>query len=143
MKHDVPIKNGIVIPSHELEITTSRAGGPGGQHVNKAETRVTLRWNAHKTTALNEEQKARVLQNLHTRLTSDGDLIIHNSSSRSQQQNKQMALAQLAQEIRKALHVPKKRMATHVSKAVKESRFRVKTRRSMIKKMRSKRIKED
>ena len=137
MKDDLHIKNGIVIPWHELEITTSRSGGSGGQHVNKTDTRITVRWNVKNTSALDPEQKERVLQNLQTRLTSDGDLIIHNSESRSQQQNKESALARLAQAVRQALYVPKKRMATRVSKAVKESRFRDKLHRGKIKKMRS------
>lgn len=142
MENDVPIKNGIVIPGHEIEITASRAGGPGGQHVNKASTRITVRWNVKNTRALNDEQKERVLQKLHTRLTSDGDLILHSSASRSQQQNKEMALARLAQEIRKALHVPKKRMATGISTAVKEARLHAKKQRGEIKKMRSKKFED-
>ena len=137
MKNDVPIKNGIVIPEHELQITTSRAGGPGGQHVNKTETRISVHWNVKNTGILTQEQKERVLQNLQSRLTNEGELIIHNSSSRSQQQNKKLALAQLAQEIRKALHVPKKRTATKISRSVKESRLQSKNRRSTIKKLRS------
>ena len=143
MKNDVPIKNSIVIPEHELEITTSRAGGPGGQHVNKTDTRITVRWNAQKTSALTEEQKARVLQNLQAKLTSEGDLIVHNNATRSQLQNKNNALMQLAYEVRKALHVPKKRMATRVPKAAKESRLRTKTHRSTIKKMRSQKFHDD
>ncbi|MDZ4129857.1 MAG: alternative ribosome rescue aminoacyl-tRNA hydrolase ArfB [Hydrogenophaga sp.] len=137
MKNDLPIKNGIVIPEQELEITTSRAGGPGGQHVNKTDTRITIRWNVKNSTALSEKQKERVIENLGARLTEDGDFIINNSASRSQQQNKKMALSNLAQEIRKALHVPKKRIESTVSKAVKESRLRAKARRSTIKKIRS------
>jgi len=133
----------MVIPGYEIEVTASRAGGPGGQHVNKSDTRITVRWNARNTGALNENQKERVLKNLQSRLTSDGDLIIHDSSSRSQQQNKKNALKRLAQVVRKALYVPKKRMATRVSKAVKESRLREKKRRGKIKKMRSKKIQDD
>ena len=68
MKNDLTIKNGIVIPGYELEITASRAGGPGGQHVNKTDTRITVRWNVKMTSALDEAQKERVLQNLQSRL---------------------------------------------------------------------------
>jgi ribosome-associated protein len=140
MTNDLHIKNGIVIPAHELEFSTSRAGGPGGQHVNRTETKVTVRWNVKNTKTLNDEQKARVLQNLQTRLTTEGDLIVHNRTTRSQQQNKEFALMNLAQIVSKALFVPKKRMATRVPKAAKEKRFQEKKRHGEIKKMRSKKF---
>lgn len=138
MKNDLPIKNGIAIPEHELQITTSRAGGPGGQHVNKSDTRITVRWNVFRTSVLNEQQKERVLLNLKSRLTSEGDLIVHNSESRSQQQNKKLALQNLAAEIRKALYIPKKRKPTKITQAGKESRLQSKFQRSKVKKSRSK-----
>lgn len=137
---DIYVKNGISIPFHELEITTSRAGGPGGQHVNKAETRVTVRWNIKETSALSEKQKERLLKNLASRLTEDGDLIIHNRESRSQLQNKKNALENLAAIVKKALFVPKKRMKTRVPKKEKEKRLKDKKRRGEIKKQRSKKI---
>lgn len=142
MKNDIPIKNGIIIPEHELEISSSRSGGAGGQHVNKTSTKITLRWNVKKSSALNDEQKQRILQKLSSQITADGDLIIHSSSTRSQDQNKKMALIRLAQLISKALYVPKKRMATRVSKGAKEARLEEKSHRSEIKKLRSK-IHED
>jgi ribosome-associated protein len=143
MEEDLPIKNGIVISGHEIEVTASRAGGPGGQHVNKTSTRITLRWNAQHTTALSNEQKERVLQKLAHRLTTTGDLIIHHAASRSQEQNKKMARHRLAEEIRKALHVPKKRMATRISRATKEKRLQEKTHRGAIKNMRRKAFDQD
>ncbi len=143
MKDDVPVKNGVVIPGHELEITASRAGGPGGQHVNKTSTRITVRWNVKQTQALNDEQKDRVLEKLQSILTSDGYLAVYYGASRSQQQNKKMALTLLADKVRRALHVPKKRIKVRVPKAVKEARLRAKKQRGEIKKMRRKKIQND
>lgn len=138
MKDDLYIKNGITIPAHELEISASRAGGPGGQHVNKTSTKITVRWNVNASSALDDPQKQRVLEKLASELTSEGDVIVHNATSRSQQQNKKAALAQLAQKIRNALHVPKKRLKTKVSKQAKEKRLKQKKQRSDVKKMRQK-----
>lgn len=138
--NDVFIKNGISIPYRELEITTSRSSGSGGQHVNKTETRITVRWNVKKTSVFTERLKEHVLKNLESRLTTNGDLIIHNSESRSQVQNKKNALAHLAAIVRKALFVPKKRMKTKVPKKAKEKRLQEKKRRGDIKKERSKKI---
>jgi len=81
-----------------------------------------------------------VLKNLEHRLTSEGDLVIHSSASRSQLQNKKEALARLAKELKKALHVPKKRMKTRVPKAAKEARLKEKAHRAKIKKMRGKKF---
>ncbi len=137
MKYDVRIKNGIIIPEHELHITTSRAGGPGGQHVNKTSTRVTVRWNVLATQALTDIQKKRVLEKL-GQLSQEGDLLVHNASTRSQAQNKKLAFAQLAKKVRAALHVPKKRMKRQVPKSVKERRLQAKKRQSALKKLRRK-----
>jgi len=140
MKNDLFIKNGITIPEHELEITASRSGGAGGQHVNKTDTKITIRWNIKNSSALTDEQKVRICNKLQSRITEDGDIIVHNSESRSQQQNKKNALNNLAAIIRNALHVEKKRIATKVSKALKEARLKSKAHRSSIKQMRSKKI---
>jgi ribosome-associated protein len=140
MKNDVFIKNNITIPEEELEITASRSGGAGGQHVNKTDTKITIRWNVKHSSALNEEHKQRIREKLESRITEDGDLIVHNSESRSQHQNKKNALNNLAALIRNALLVPRKRVATQVSKTLKEARLKSKAHRSSIKKMRRKKI---
>ncbi len=136
--NDIRVKNGIAIPEHEITITTSRAGGPGGQHVNKTSTKITLHWNPGNSQALTDEQKKRVLENLSNQLTNEGNLVIHNRSTRSQAQNKKLAFDELAKRVRKALYVPKRRMKTKISKGVKEKRLQEKKQRSEIKKLRSK-----
>ncbi len=143
MEDDLRVKENIIIPGNELEVAASRSGGPGGQHVNKSSTRISLRWNVQNSSALTEEQKVRVLEKLHNKLTTEGDLIIHSSESRSQQHNKQQARDRLVDEIRRALYVPKKRMATRATKSAVEKRLHKKSIRGTIKKMRSKRIVED
>ncbi len=143
MKTDLFIKNNITIPEHELEITASRSGGAGGQHVNKTDTKITIRWNVKSSSALTDEQKQIIIEKLSSRITEDGDLIVHNSESRSQQQNKKNALNNLAAIIRGALHVQKKRLATKISKSLKEARLKSKAHRSSIKQMRGKKISFD
>lgn len=134
--------NALEIPEHELEISASRAGGPGGQHVNTSSTRITVRWNIPQTTALTDAEKERVMEKLQSQITTQGDIIVHHSSSRSQQQNKEAAIKLLTAKIRQALHVPKKRMKTRASKSSKEARLQAKARHSGIKKMRSKKFEE-
>ncbi len=126
-----------IIPEYELEITASRAGGPGGQHVNKASTRITVRWNVRNTLALTDEEKIRIEGKLQSQITANGDLIVSYGGSRSQQHNKEFAIQELTKKIRKALFVPKKRLKTKVSKGAKEARLEAKARHSEIKKLRS------
>lgn len=135
---DVRITDRIVIPAHEIDITASRSGGAGGQHVNKTSSRVTVRWNVPETQALTDEEKQRVQTALASKLTTTGDLIIHHDSSRSQIQNRERACELLADMIRAALYVPKKRRATRVPSAVRERRLQSKSSRSTVKKLRSK-----
>lgn len=137
VKHTIS-KSSIIIPEHELIITTSRGGGPGGQHVNKADTRVTLRWNVPASNAFDEQGKQMLLAKLSSQLTGEGDLIIHSHATRSQLKNKQLAYEQLTQTIRKALYVPKKRTKTAPSQAIHEQRLQRKKKQSELKKLRSK-----
>ena len=137
------INDVVAIPLQELVFTTSRSGGPGGQHVNKTDSRVTVRWNVPMTVALTDAQKQRLLDKLASKLTNDGDLVMHCSTSRSQIQNKELVLQLLTQEIASGLHVPKKRLATKASKAKKAARVDDKKHRGVIKKLRNSRIERE
>lgn len=143
MEKGLFIQPGVIIPEQEIEMVTSRSSGAGGQHVNKTDSRITLRWNVQESVALTSEQKERLLAKLQSRLTSTGELVVHSSESRSQQQNKEAAFKLLAALIRQGLYVPKKRIATRVSQAVKAARADAKKRRSGIKKLRSKKNYDD
>lgn len=134
--YHLPIKNGIFIPEHELKIMSSRSGGPGGQHVNKTNSRITVRWNVQNTTVFSQEEKELLLQKLQHEITHEGDILVRSSSSRSQRQNKEMALQQLAYKIKKALFIPKKRKKHVTSHTEKEKRLYEKKNRSFLKKQR-------
>ena len=134
--YGIQIDDTLTIPIHELVITTSRSGGAGGQHVNKTDTQVHVKWHIANSKVLTQEQKERLLTRLNNKLTEDGFLTVKNSATRSQLQNKKLAYNRLTQIIKQALIVPKKRTKTTISKTVKEKRLRQKKMRSEIKRLR-------
>lgn len=136
MKDGLFIQSTITIPENEIEIIASRSGGPGGQHVNKTSSRITVRWNVRDTAALPPHLKERIMQKLAHQVSGDGFISVHNSSSRSQYQNKDAAMQSLAILIRNALRVPKKRIATTMPTAIHEARLHSKNKRGVIKKQR-------
>jgi ribosome-associated protein len=113
----------VAIPRAELEAKATRSGGPGGQHVNTSSTRIELRWNVRTSRALSEEQRARVLEKLATRLDAEGAVRVVSSEHRSQLQNREAAEVRLASLVRGALAVPKVRKATKPSRAAKARRL--------------------
>ena len=134
----IKINESLVIPEHELIFEASRSGGPGGQHVNKTSSRITLRWNLSQSQALSPEQKALLLQRLTTRLTTHGELIVHVSTSRSQHENRLLATERLIYTVNKALAKPKKRKATRVPTSVRKQIRATKSLRSKLKQLRKK-----
>lgn len=113
----------VVIPRSELTVRASRAGGPGGQHVNTSSTRIELLWTPATSRALDEAQRARVVARLATRLDGAGTVRIVSAETRSQTQNRARADARLAELVRAALVVPKVRRATKPSKGARERRI--------------------
>ncbi len=138
MEESLVVEKDVVIPGAELWFTASRAGGPGGQHVNKTSTRVTLHWNLSETNALTLTQKKRAMTRLASRLTKDGVLQIHVDDSRSQKTNRELGRDRLADLLRSAIKPTKKRIPTRASKAAKRRRLEDKSRKSKIKRLRSK-----
>lgn len=124
------------IPFAEIALTAITGGGPGGQHVNKSATRIALQWNARTSVALREEQRARVLQQLASRLDNDGAIRIVAGEYRSQQQNRRAALERLQQLIARALVVPRVRRATKPSRGAVQERLSEKRKRAETKQQR-------
>mgnify|MGYP003955338355 CR=1 FL=1 len=133
MHEDLTINAHIAIPATELWFEASRASGPGGQNVNKTNSRVTLRWNINTTAALNRSQKRRVMNRLSGRIDKAGILSIHVQTARSQLANRETARERLAELIAAALVVPKARKATKPSRGAKERRLKAKKSRSQLK----------
>lgn len=133
------VRPGLVIPRHELSFRASRAGGPGGQHVNTSSTRVEVVWNARRSAVLSSDERARVLAKLASRLDSDGNLRVVGSEFRSQSRNRDAAIERLGEIVRKALHVPKSRRKTRPTRASVEKRIESKKRVSARKKDRTQR----
>ncbi len=107
----------------EIKFSTSRSSGPGGQNVNKVNTKVSLRWNVVESAILLPDQKELLLKKWATRLTVDGALLIVSQEKRSQLQNKEDALGKLNQLLKEAFAKRKKRKKTKPSKDAVQKRL--------------------
>lgn len=126
MNDDLPIPGGPTIPAAELNWTASRASGPGGQHVNKTSTRITLAWSVVDSAVLREDQRAMILRKLASRITQGGELRVHVDENRSQLRNRFIAAERLAEMVAGALKRQARRKATKPSRGSKERRLKAK-----------------
>jgi ribosome-associated protein len=123
----------LLVPLAELDYRATRAGGPGGQHVNTSSTRIEVWWDLRTSPALSEEQRARLLERLAGRLDGEGRLRVVASQSRSQLRNREAATERLRELVASALAVRKPRKRTKPSRAAKAARLEAKRRRSALK----------
>jgi ribosome-associated protein len=132
----IPIDDHLAIPDEDVTFATSRSGGPGGQNVNKLETRVTLRFDLAGSGALSEEQKLRLRERLATRITRDGVLHITAQRHRTQGANREAAVERFAELLRDNLKEEAPRRKTRPSRAAKARRLDEKRRQSQRKRER-------
>lgn len=124
------------IPLSELTITYARSSGPGGQNVNKVNSKAVLRWNLLESPALAPELRSRLAARLAHRLTENGELVIMSDRFRDQGRNREDCIEKLHSLLAAASHVPKARKKTKPSRSSVKKRKESKSRHSEKKRMR-------
>lgn len=132
----IRINPDISIQEDELVIEFIRSSGPGGQNVNKVSTAAQLRFDVAKSPSLPEHVKRRLSQLAGSKLTRQGIIVIDAHRHRTQARNREDAIERLAELIRQAAHVPKRRRSSKPTAASKRRRLDTKRRRSETKKSR-------
>lgn len=127
------INENLSIPLAELEFRFAASSGPGGQHVNKTETKAILLFDVAHSPSLNEAQRTRLMQKLANKLDKNGVLQLQVQESRSQVQNKETAVSRFQQLLAQALKRPKPRRKTTPSPAAREKRLQEKKQHSQKK----------
>jgi ribosome-associated protein len=135
---DLHIQNGTIIPGHELELKASLSGGPGGQHVNKTHSRITIRWHLDSSQALSEQQRSYLATRIANRITNAGFVVVHCGTHRQQRRNIQGARQLLKELIYTGLQRPKKRRPTRPTRSSQRKRVDSKKKRGDLKQNRRK-----
>ena len=131
------INDRIEIPDDEVKLSAIRAQGAGGQNVNKVSSAIHLRFDVPGS-SLSDAVKDRILNSRDQRITADGVVVIKAQSHRTQEKNRQDAIARLRELILAATRTQRKRIPTRPGRAAKERRLESKKKRSSLKKLRNK-----
>jgi ribosome-associated protein len=134
----ITINDRLAIPESELSFRFSRSSGPGGQHVQKSDTRVELLFDVRNSPSLTEDQRARLLERLATQIDGEGVLRVVSSATRSQLENREEAVQRFQALLAGALRIRKRRTPTKPSAAAREARLSEKRVRSQHKATRRK-----
>ncbi len=136
----IKITDNIYIPEAELSFTASLSSGPGGQNVNKVSSRVTLWFDVVNSPSLSQDQKDLIIRRLATRIGKDGLLRVISQQTRSQVENRELAIERFAELLRDALRKVPIRKKTRISKGAKLRRLEEKKQRGLLKSRRSARV---
>jgi len=124
------VNESVAIPRSELDVRVSRSSGAGGQHVNKTSSRVEIFWNIPSSRAVSDEERSRLMAKLGSKLTTEGSIRVVASDMRSQGRNRELAEERLAELVRRALVIQRKRRPTKPTRASKEARLEEKKRQA-------------
>jgi len=136
MRRHLLVNRRIRIPTDEFTWTFARSGGPGGQNVNKLNTKAVLRWPVAESPSLPDEVAERFLKRYANRITNEGELVLASQRYRDQARNIDDCLEKLRSMLASVAEPPKKRRPTKPSRAAKRRRLEEKKRRSERKQMR-------
>ena len=130
------INSCIQIPLEEFKFTYVRSSGPGGQNVNKVNSKAVLRWAVTTSPSLSDDVRARLLAKIGTQVSNEGDLVISSDRYRDQPRNREDCLEKVCTYVRAAATAPKKRRPTKPGRAAKERRLKSKQTHSQKKQRR-------
>ncbi len=136
----IEIDERISIPEEELSFTASRSGGPGGQHVNKVSSKITLWFDLANSPSLSDEDKQLIADRLGSRIAKDGVLRVTSQSTRSQLSNRELATSRFVELLQSALKKLPPRKKTRVGKGAKLRRLEAKKQHGARKKARSQKV---